>query len=46
MVHQYGLALVRCVNDNDDVTVKYPDNPNESIYGIAGIFSVMVGIQK
>jgi phosphoribosylformylglycinamidine synthase len=38
-VEKEGLAPVRYVDDNNEITMKYPFNPNGSIHGIAALCS-------
>ncbi|HDK82554.1 MAG TPA: phosphoribosylformylglycinamidine synthase, partial [Nitrospirae bacterium] len=38
-VEESGLAPVRYVNDNNEITTAYPFNPNGAINGIAGLCS-------
>ena len=40
MVLKMGLAPMRFVDDNHRITTQYPDNPNGSEYGIAGLCSL------
>jgi len=38
-VEENGLAPIRYVDDNNEITMKYPFNPNGSTLGIAGLCS-------